>query len=157
MPGGARKAKVRCTVASIAQRKMKMTRGCFSRSTGGSKPAEGKRRECLCCVLPVQRVARASLSGAQKIWRCLQRLRAFSGKTWGGHPYGGHIRPRSKYPHLALRLDNLQLLCHDCNLAKATATKLNGVSRGLFCSLFQRVRGQGSAKSLAPPEHMCKA
>ena len=26
-----------------------------------------------------------------------------------------HIRPRSKYPHLALRLDNLQLLCHECN------------------------------------------
>ena len=29
-----------------------------------------------------------------------------------------HIKPRSKYPHLQLAFDNLQLLCEDCNLGK---------------------------------------
>ena len=29
-----------------------------------------------------------------------------------------HIKPRSKYPDLALTLDNLQVLCKDCNLGK---------------------------------------
>ncbi|WP_434670333.1 HNH endonuclease [Klebsiella sp. B345] len=35
-----------------------------------------------------------------------------------------HIKPRSKYPHLALRLDNLQLLCHECNLAKGNRDEI---------------------------------
>lgn len=30
-----------------------------------------------------------------------------------------HIKPRSKYPLLELRLDNLQILCEDCNLGKS--------------------------------------
>ena len=29
-----------------------------------------------------------------------------------------HIKPRSKFPHLALDLDNLQVLCSDCNTGK---------------------------------------
>ena len=29
-----------------------------------------------------------------------------------------HIKPRSKYPHLALEYSNLQVLCSDCNLGK---------------------------------------
>lgn len=29
-----------------------------------------------------------------------------------------HILPRSKYPELELSLDNLQILCRDCNLGK---------------------------------------
>ena len=29
-----------------------------------------------------------------------------------------HIKPRSKYPNLALSLDNLQVLCRPCNLGK---------------------------------------
>jgi len=29
-----------------------------------------------------------------------------------------HIKPRSRYPHLALSLDNLQVLCSHCNLGK---------------------------------------
>lgn len=29
-----------------------------------------------------------------------------------------HIKPRSKYPHLELDKDNLQILCEDCNLGK---------------------------------------
>jgi len=30
-----------------------------------------------------------------------------------------HIKPRSKYPDLELSLDNLQVLCEDCNLGKS--------------------------------------
>lgn len=29
-----------------------------------------------------------------------------------------HIKPRSKYPHLALEFNNLQILCADCNIGK---------------------------------------
>ena len=29
-----------------------------------------------------------------------------------------HIKPRSKYPHLALVFGNLQVLCEDCNMGK---------------------------------------
>lgn len=31
-----------------------------------------------------------------------------------------HIKPRSRYPHLALEVTNLQVLCEDCNLGKGT-------------------------------------
>lgn len=31
-----------------------------------------------------------------------------------------HIKPRSKFPHLALELSNLQITCEDCNLGKGT-------------------------------------
>ena len=30
-----------------------------------------------------------------------------------------HIKPRSKFPELELRLSNLQILCEDCNLGKS--------------------------------------
>lgn len=30
-----------------------------------------------------------------------------------------HIKPRSKYPHLELVLNNLQVLCEDCNMGKS--------------------------------------
>jgi 5-methylcytosine-specific restriction endonuclease McrA len=29
-----------------------------------------------------------------------------------------HIKPRSRFPHLALTLSNLQVLCEDCNIGK---------------------------------------
>lgn len=29
-----------------------------------------------------------------------------------------HIKPRSKFPHLQLKLNNLQVLCEDCNIGK---------------------------------------
>lgn len=31
-----------------------------------------------------------------------------------------HIKPRSKYPELALSLDNIQVLCEDCNIGKGS-------------------------------------
>lgn len=30
-----------------------------------------------------------------------------------------HIKPRSKYPHLELELNNLQILCEPCNIGKS--------------------------------------
>lgn len=32
-----------------------------------------------------------------------------------------HIKPRSRHPELALRADNLQVLCRDCNLGKGAS------------------------------------
>jgi 5-methylcytosine-specific restriction endonuclease McrA len=29
-----------------------------------------------------------------------------------------HIKPRKLFPHLALSVDNLQVLCHECNHGK---------------------------------------
>lgn len=34
-----------------------------------------------------------------------------------------HIKPISKYPHLKLHLDNLQILCDECNLGKSNRYK----------------------------------
>lgn len=33
-------------------------------------------------------------------------------------PHIDHIKPRSKFPELALDINNLQVLCHDCNMGK---------------------------------------
>jgi len=30
-----------------------------------------------------------------------------------------HIKPRSRFPHLELSFENLQILCEDCNLGKS--------------------------------------
>ena len=57
-------------------------------------------------------------------WRTLryQALKASNGKCQlcgsTGQLHVDHIKPRSKHPELALRLDNLQVLCKDCNLGK---------------------------------------
>jgi 5-methylcytosine-specific restriction endonuclease McrA len=32
-----------------------------------------------------------------------------------------HIKPVSRYPHLAMHLDNLQILCRRCNLKKSNS------------------------------------
>ena len=36
-----------------------------------------------------------------------------------------HIAPRSKYPHLALDILNLQVLCRDCNLGKSNKDSID--------------------------------
>jgi hypothetical protein len=43
------------------------------------------------------------------------------GKAAGGGVvlHVDHIKPRSKYPELALDVDNLQILCRECNLGKS--------------------------------------
>jgi len=38
--------------------------------------------------------------------------------TWSAPLHVDHIKPRSRHPHLALSLDNLQVLCEACNLGK---------------------------------------
>lgn len=34
-----------------------------------------------------------------------------------------HIKPRSKYPEMALDIENLQILCEDCNMGKGARDK----------------------------------
>jgi 5-methylcytosine-specific restriction endonuclease McrA len=36
-----------------------------------------------------------------------------------------HIRPKSLWPSLALNIDNLQILCSDCNLGKGNKDRIN--------------------------------
>lgn len=36
-----------------------------------------------------------------------------------------HIRPKSLWPHLAYNIDNLQILCNDCNLGKGNRDRMN--------------------------------
>lgn len=58
-----------------------------------------------------------------------EALKASSGRCTccGARPTEGnpihvdHIKPRSKYPHLALTLSNLQALCKSCNLGKGAS------------------------------------
>lgn len=40
------------------------------------------------------------------------------GRKHGAVLHVDHIKPRSKYPELALDIENLQILCADCNLGK---------------------------------------
>lgn len=42
-----------------------------------------------------------------------------------------HIKPRSKYPHLELDPDNLQVLCRECNLGKSNTDEIDWQRRGL--------------------------
>jgi len=35
-----------------------------------------------------------------------------------------HIKPRSKFPELELEIDNLQILCRDCNLGKGNSDEI---------------------------------
>lgn len=42
-----------------------------------------------------------------------------------GQLHVDHIKPRSKYPNLAFRLDNLQVLCRDCNLGKSNRDEID--------------------------------
>ena len=66
---------------------------------------------------------------ASKQWKELRfvALRMAEGRCGlcGGRACDGlqlhvdHIKPRSKFPELALDLDNLQILCGDCNIGKS--------------------------------------
>lgn len=40
-------------------------------------------------------------------------------RATSGEMHVDHIKPRSKYPHLELDPNNLQVLCRDCNLGKS--------------------------------------
>jgi 5-methylcytosine-specific restriction endonuclease McrA len=36
-----------------------------------------------------------------------------------------HIKPRSRFPHLELSLDNLQVLCAACNVGKGNRDEID--------------------------------
>lgn len=40
-----------------------------------------------------------------------------------------HIKPRSKFPHLSLDLENLQVLCNLCNMAKSNVDMTKWATR----------------------------
>lgn len=44
-----------------------------------------------------------------------------------------HIKPRSKYPELALDAGNLQVLCRDCNMGKSNTDETDWRSRHERC------------------------
>lgn len=41
------------------------------------------------------------------------------GDTEHGHLVVDHIKPRSKHPELSLSVENLQVMCNDCNMGKS--------------------------------------
>lgn len=49
------------------------------------------------------------------------------GNSWDvGNPLQvDHIKPRSKYPHLALEESNMQVLCKQCNAGKANYNEVD--------------------------------
>lgn len=65
---------------------------------------------------------------ASEAWRVVryQALKKYAGACQCCGVRGGagtplhvdHIKPRSRYPELALEITNLQVLCQDCNLGK---------------------------------------
>lgn len=67
-----------------------------------------------------------------EVWRDLRyrvlkakgRICALCGVS-SGPMHVDHIKPRSKYPKLALEFDNLQVLCAACNLGKSNSDETN--------------------------------
>jgi 5-methylcytosine-specific restriction endonuclease McrA len=49
-------------------------------------------------------------------WKCMSCNRD---RKDGIKLHVDHIKPRSKYPELALDINNLQVLCEDCNVGKS--------------------------------------
>lgn len=47
------------------------------------------------------------------------------GDTERGYLVVDHIKPRKKFPELALELSNLQVLCNDCNMGKSNTDMTN--------------------------------
>lgn len=90
-------------------------------------------------VLPVPKVKKAKLKATRKMaavefyrsdaWRALRflALKASNGscclcgrsnRHHGVILHVDHIKPKSRFPDLALTLSNLQVLCEDCNMGK---------------------------------------
>lgn len=45
--------------------------------------------------------------------------------SWKPPLHVDHIKPRSKYPELELDINNLQVLCHDCNMGKSNKDEID--------------------------------
>lgn len=64
-------------------------------------------------------------------WQCVRykalmrsngRCECCGAKPTGRNPLQvDHIKPRSKFPELELKLSNLQVLCKDCNMGKGAS------------------------------------
>ena len=92
-------------------------------------PLEKRLTGVICKAIPVVcKIAGVSFYETE-MWRAL-RYRAFAKhgnrcQCCGARPSDGavlqvdHIKPRSKYPELMLEIDNLQVLCKECNLGKS--------------------------------------
>ena len=60
------------------------------------------------------------------IFRKYEAACMICGRTFKDHGVAmhcDHIKPRSKFPELALNIDNIQILCEDCNLGKSNIDK----------------------------------
>lgn len=55
-----------------------------------------------------------------------------------------HIKPRSRYPHLALAEHNLQVLCRDCNMGKSNTDTTDWRPKiGASVSLLEVLKSRG--------------
>jgi len=57
-----------------------------------------------------------------------------------------HIKPRSKFPELALTLENLQVLCEDCNLGKSNKDDTDWRPKLVVDNSQGRIRNNGSPR-----------
>lgn len=51
-----------------------------------------------------------------------------------------HIKPKSKYPHLEFKIDNLQVLCGDCNRKKSFDKEVDYRSSHHLMALLKEVK-----------------
>lgn len=87
-------------------------------------PRNKALREFLCPAPKVQKVSFYETDEWRELRYRALKLHGGCCQCCGNRPTRGnplhvdHIKPRSKYPELALSLSNLQVLCADCNLGK---------------------------------------
>lgn len=96
-------------------------------STSPTWPAE--RRVCNTCSVMSRKAPNVNLFYKSSAWRQLRyaALAKYGNlcSCCGASPSSGavmhvdHIKPISRYPELALNIDNLQVLCAACNLGKS--------------------------------------
>lgn len=58
----------------------------------------------------------------------------------GARIHVDHIKPRSKYPRLALQLNNLQILCGECNIGKSNTDKTDWSSQYSARAIGERLK-----------------
>ncbi len=105
------------------------------------KPAE------VLTTIPAQQEIKLTTFGTKKDW---QYLRKKVLKIQGRHclkcgkkqdrMHIDHIRPKSKYPHLEFKIDNLQVLCGDCNRKKSFDKEVDYRSTHHLMALLKEVK-----------------
>lgn len=123
------KAGSKCTKKGLPKKANHHTRLLAAQKKAGlgKKAKKGKPQQ------PKKRENKTSKSGFYSSWEWkkarYEAIKKFEqrcmccgwqpGDTERGHLVVDHIKPRSKYPKLALDLTNLQVLCNDCNMGKS--------------------------------------